>query len=80
MAGLKQMNISRLTKKYQATIPSAARKALGVEPGDSVVFEIEAGQVIVKKASDVDWNYLQAVSNTLSEWNSAADEEAYSDL
>lgn len=80
MTTSKQMNISRLTKKYQATIPAAAREALGVEPGDSIVFKIEAGQVIVKKASNVDWSYLQAVSNTLSEWDSAADEKAYGNL
>jgi len=73
-------SISRLTKKYQATIPAAVREILKIMPGDSVLFELEAGQVVLKKASSVDWEYLQSVSGTLSEWESAADEEAYRDL
>lgn len=71
---------SRLTKKYQATIPQAVRKALVLAPGDSVVFEVTEDKVTLKKAAGVDWEYLQAVSGTLSEWESDADEEAWSDL
>ena len=77
---LKLASVSRLTKKYQATIPAAVREILGIMPGDSVLFEVEEGQVVLKKASNVDWEYLQSVSRTLSEWESAADEEAYRDL
>ena len=45
-----------------------------------VTFEIEDEKVILKKVSSVDWEYLESVSATLSEWSSDADEEAYRDL
>lgn len=76
----KVLNVSKLTKKYQATVPLEVRNTLGIQAGDSIVYEIEAGKVELKKASYVDWEYLQSVSNTLSEWESAEDEEAYCDL
>ncbi len=72
--------ISRVTKKYQATIPQAVREVLGITQGDCVAFEINQGQVVLKKVLPLDWEYLNAVTETLSEWTSAADEEAYGDL
>ena len=71
---------SKVTQKYQATIPQMVREKLGIEKGDSVTFEIQEEGVLIKKVSPVDWEYLAAVSDTLSEWSSVADEEAYSDL
>lgn len=72
--------VSRLTKKYQATIPQTVRDVLGISQGDCVAFEIVQGQVILKKARQIDWDYLDAVAGTLNEWASEADEEAYRDL
>ena len=71
---------SKVTQKYQATIPQAVRAKLEIEKGDRVIFEIEDEKVVLKKLSPVDWEYLESVSATLSEWSSEADEEAYSDL
>ncbi|NJK58569.1 MAG: AbrB/MazE/SpoVT family DNA-binding domain-containing protein [Pleurocapsa sp. SU_5_0] len=71
---------SKVTQKYQATIPQAVRKKLEIEQGDRIIFEIEDDKVILKKISSVDWEYLESVSATLSEWSSDADEEAYNDL
>lgn len=79
MATRKTSLISRVTKKYQATIPQAVREALGITQGDCVAFEIQLG-VVLKKVPPLDWDYLNAVAETMSEWTSAADEEAYSDL
>ena len=36
--------------------------------------------MLIKKGSPVDWEYLESVSDTLSEWSSEADEEAYRSL
>ncbi|MEM9567597.1 MAG: AbrB/MazE/SpoVT family DNA-binding domain-containing protein [Cyanobacteria bacterium P01_E01_bin.34] len=72
--------ISKVTTKYQATIPQTIRQALGINAGDRVQFEIEGDKVILRKLPDLDWDYLEAVSETLGEWASAADEEAYADL
>ena len=37
------MATSRVTSKGQVTIPAEVRKALGIEQGDDLVFELEAG-------------------------------------
>ncbi len=71
---------SKVTQKYQATIPQAVRKKLEIGKGDRVIFEIEDGKVVLKKLSFIDWEYLESVSATLNEWSSDADEKAYSDL
>ena len=71
---------SKLTTKYQATIPQKVRQELNLKAGDRVAFIIEDGQITIQKASAVDWEYLNAVSDTLGEWSSEADEEAYGDL
>ncbi|MBI2026927.1 MAG: type II toxin-antitoxin system PrlF family antitoxin [Deltaproteobacteria bacterium] len=74
------MKISKLTSKYQATIPEEVRKFLLLKKGDRVLFEIEDDQVIVRKATAFDVEYLNSVASTLSEWGSDNDEEAYKDL
>jgi antitoxin PrlF len=73
---------SRLTTKYQATIPGPVRKALGLKSGDSVVFEVrEPGVATLRKQKPFDREYAKAVSGTLeSEWLSEEDEAAYRDL
>ncbi|WP_319422133.1 AbrB/MazE/SpoVT family DNA-binding domain-containing protein [Pleurocapsa sp. FMAR1] len=71
---------SKLTQKYQATIPQAVRKKLEIEQGDRIIFEIEDDKVVLKKLSPLDWEYLESVSATLGEWSSEADEKAYRDL
>ena len=80
MARSKTKLISQITQKYQATIPKAVREKLGIEKGDYISFEIQEGGVLIKKVSSIDWEYLESVSDTLSEWSSEADEEAYRDL
>ncbi|MGL6016060.1 MAG: AbrB/MazE/SpoVT family DNA-binding domain-containing protein [Selenomonadaceae bacterium] len=72
---------SKLTTKSQATIPGKIRKLLGLNPGDSVAFEIGQGQkVIMRKATPIDFEFAYALEGTLSEWFSKNDEEAYRDL
>lgn len=54
-------------------------EALGITQGDCVAVEIQSG-VMLKKVPHMDWNYLNAVAETMSEWTSAVDEKAYCDL
>jgi len=78
---MKAVITSKLTTKSQATIPGKIRKLLGLNPGDSVAFEIEQGQkVVIRKATSVDFEFAFALEGTLSEWFSKNDEEAYRDL
>ncbi len=43
---------SRLTVKGQVTIPKDVRDALGIQPGDLVMFTNENGSVIVTKGQE----------------------------
>ena len=72
--------ISRLTSKYQATIPQAIRRKLNLKPGDAVVFEIENDTVTVRRATALDKEYAKALEGTLTEWLSKEDDEAYGGL
>lgn len=80
MARRKISSIYRVSKKDRAIIPQALREVLGIILADSVAVEIQQGQVVLKKVPPRDRDYLDAVAETLSEWTSAADEEAYGDL
>lgn len=72
---------SRLTEKYQATVPAEVRKTLKLHKGDTVAFEIQKDNtVILRKATTADMEWAKAIEGTLNEWNSAKDEEAYRDL
>lgn len=72
---------SKVTSKFQATIPKEIRHSLHIESGDTIVFEILSDNtVVIKKATQFDKEYLKAVQETLSEWESSYDEEAFKHL
>lgn len=72
--------LSRLTSKFQATIPLAVRRKLGLKAGDAVVFEIENDVITVRRATILDREYAKSLEGTLTEWLSKEDEEAYRGL
>lgn len=74
------MLASKLTAKYQATVPEKVRKALGLKKGDLIAFDIKKETVILKKVSPLDVQFAKSLEGTLEEWNSENDEEAYRDL
>src|SRR5688572_2825222 len=43
---------SKLTSKGQVTVPKSVRDALGLEPGDSLLFRVEGGRALVSKTPD----------------------------
>jgi antitoxin PrlF len=72
---------SRLTEKYQATIPADVRDALKLKKGDRVSFEVRKdGLVVLRKASPMDEEWARSVESTLSEWSAAEDDDAFGDL
>ncbi|MFO8089753.1 MAG: AbrB/MazE/SpoVT family DNA-binding domain-containing protein [Desulfatiglandaceae bacterium] len=75
-----QTSISKLTTKYQATVPKAVRKKLNLNAGDIIAFEIDNDIIRLRKASPIDIDFVSALVPTLNEWNSENDEEAYNDL
>jgi len=72
--------ISRLTKKYQTTIPKSVRTALRLKAGDAIAFDIAGGSIRLRKAREADLEWNRALEGTLSEWSGDSDERAYRDL
>ena len=69
---------SKLTSKYQATIPEPVRRILQLGAGDKVAFAIgDDGSVRLSKAQLDEDEGLALMTEALSEWGSAADEDAY---
>ncbi len=56
------------------------KKALHLETGDKIAFDIEDDDVHLRKARPVDLAFAQSIEGTLTEWATEADEEAYRDL
>ncbi|OAJ32931.1 AbrB/MazE/SpoVT family DNA-binding domain-containing protein [Piscirickettsia salmonis] len=76
------MQVTKLTTKNQATVPSEVRKHLGVGAGDTIEYDIlDNGDVLVRKAVllPFDAAYHAALQETLSEWQSPED-DVYNDL
>lgn len=71
---------SQLIHHNQAIIPEQVREVLDLHEGDAIIFEIDQAGVHLRKAPPIDTAFTKALQNTLAEWNSAADDEAYADL
>jgi AbrB family looped-hinge helix DNA binding protein len=71
---------AKLTRKYQATIPAGVRKTLNLRAGEVVAFDVEGGEVRLRKATPLDVGFAQGLTGTLGEWATREDEEAYRDL
>ncbi len=74
------MFASTLTSKGHLTIPSEVRDALGLKPGDKISFELSGHKAIMTKIEPFDAAYHLVLSNTLSEWSSPEDDEAYNEF
>ena len=61
-------------------MPKEVCESMGLVPGDEVTFEITAGDAVILRRVDADVAYHLAVSDTLGEWSSDADNEAFRDL
>ena len=74
------LHTSKLTSKFQATVPLPVRKALQLKAGDLIGFEVEGDEVRLRRATALDLAFAQALEGTLSEWSSKQDDEAFRDL
>ena len=73
------MIISKLSTQAQTTVPRSVRRALHLEPGDAIAYEIQADSVVISKAKGAP----EPADNpfaTFSEWDSEADRLAYANL
>ncbi len=71
---------SRLSSKGQVTIPVEIRERLHLEPGDSVIYEVEDDRAVLRRAEPFDIAFHAALAETLEEWASPEDNEAFRDL
>ncbi len=74
------MELARITSKGQMTIPKRVRDAAHLASGDLMLFEVEDGRVTMRKLPVGEDAYLRGVQETLVEWASAEDEDAWRDL
>ena len=74
------METSRLSQKGQVTIPKVVRETLQLNPGDLVGYCVENGVVTLRRAEPFDAAFHKALSDTLDEWASPEDDEAFGDL
>jgi len=72
---------SRITSKAQTTVPRAVRDALGIGPGDSVIWEVQGGRATLRRLTLVDPRdpFVNNFS-TFTEWADELDEKAFRDL
>ena len=75
-----KLQISTVTEKGQATIPVEIRHELDLHGGDKVIFEKIGEKITLRKLRPFDYVYHQSLAETLSEWGSKEDDEAYRDL
>ena len=74
------MLVSRLSRKGQVTIPKAVRDKLQAKAGDSIVYEVEGKVVTLRRLEPFDAAFHASLAQTLEEWNTPEDEEAFRDL
>ena len=74
------MEISRVSSKGQVTLPKKIRESLGIGPGDVIAYEVSSGVVFIRRLESFDAPFHAALSDTLDEWNTPEDDEAFRDL
>lgn len=72
------MIVSKLTSKAQTTIPQPVRAALRLREGDAIAYTIEQGRVFLTRAEPD--TAADDPFRAFSEWEGAADTEAYAGL
>jgi antitoxin PrlF len=75
------MEFSKVTSKFQATVPADIRAALGIKAGDTIAWAVHNGTATVRLLpKDLKgWESLTWLSFA-DEWLSPEDEEAFRDL
>lgn len=72
--------VSKLSSKGQVTIPASIRTAMNLEPGDFIAYDLNGNIVKLKKIEPFDTAFHTAIAETLEEWTSPEDDEAFHDL
>lgn len=71
------MITSKVSSKAQTTIPRPVRVALGLAEGDTLVYDLADGRVVLRRLEAV---VVDEPFAHFDEWDSDADRAAYADL
>ena len=74
------MQFARITARGQTTIPKRIREEADLREGDLLAFDFTGDHLTVRKVVPGRDAYLKALSDSLSEWTSPEDEDAWRDL
>lgn len=74
------IHISKLSSKGQVTLPKEVREAVGLHPGDMIVYEVKDGVILLQHVEPFDAAFHAALSNTLDEWATPENDKAFRDL
>lgn len=74
------MELARLSAKGQMTLPKKVRDAVHLSQGDLIAIDVEGGRITLRKLTPAGDLYLKGVEESLSEWRSSEDENAWRDL
>lgn len=74
------MLLSKLSSKGQVTIPKQVRDKIGAQPGDTIAYDVQGNVVTLRRVEPFDAAFHMALSQTLDEWTTPEDEEAFGDL
>ena len=74
------MEIAKITSRGQTTIPKPIREAAALRQGDMISFELAGDHVVIRKVFPDRDDYLHGVSETMDEWATPEDEDAWRDL
>lgn len=71
---------SKVTAKGRTTIPAEVRAKLRLKPGDAIIYRQTKAGIVIRKAGVLDAEFLKLLEHALSDWLSAAADEAFCDL
>ena len=74
------MLVTKISSKGQVTVPKKVRETLGAKLGDWIEYSVKGKVITLRKLESFDRSFHAALSDTMTEWNSAEDEEAFRDL
>jgi AbrB family looped-hinge helix DNA binding protein len=74
------MLCSKISRKGQVTIPKQVRQCIRVAPGDLIEYEIQDDTVLIRRVTPFDRSFYTALQETLTEWASPEDNQAFHDL
>ena len=71
------MLIGKISSKGRITLPKTVREALGVKGGDWIDFQVRGDTLAVRRIGPFDHTFHAALSETMCEWTTPEDDEAF---